>query len=32
MQFNITAYDYTDKDSLARRMAVRPAIWKTYSR
>ena len=24
MQFRITAYDYTDKDALARRMAVRP--------
>lgn len=24
MQFIITAYDYTDKDALARRMAVRP--------
>lgn len=24
MQFRITAYDYTDKDALARRMEVRP--------
>ena len=24
MQFRITAYDYTDKDALARRMSVRP--------
>lgn len=24
MQFRITAYDYTDKDAFARRMAVRP--------
>jgi len=24
MQFRITAYDYSDKDALARRMAVRP--------
>ena len=24
MQFRITAYDYTDKEALARRMAVRP--------
>lgn len=24
MHFRITAYDYTDKDALARRMAVRP--------
>ena len=29
MQVIITAYDGTDPGALARRMEVRPGIWKT---